>query len=282
MAWRPRLLCCLFLSLSLAAAARGATVHHDWDISYQFVYSDCVRKLAVTINGQTPGPIIRATEGDTVVVRVKNSLRTENTAIHWHGIRQMGTPWADGTEGVTQCPIQPGDTFTYTFVVDRAGTYMYHAHYGMQRSGGLNGMIVVKTKPGSKDAEPFQYDGEHAVLLNDWWHKSTYEQSVGLASVPIGWVGEPQALLINGRGRFANCSAMAAGACNATHPECATPVFAVVPGKTYRFRIGSITSLSALNFEIEVCTQQSHQLAFFCFSLKPFSVYFLYQSKPNT
>jgi hypothetical protein len=32
-------------------------------------------------------------------------------------------------------------------------------------------MIVVATKPGSKDAEPFRYDGEHAVLLNDWWHK---------------------------------------------------------------------------------------------------------------
>jgi hypothetical protein len=47
---------------------------------------------------------------------------------------------------------------------------------------------------------------------------------------------------------------MAAGACNAAHPECATQVFAVVPGKTYRFRIASVTSLSALNFEIEVRT----------------------------
>jgi FtsP/CotA-like multicopper oxidase with cupredoxin domain len=143
----------------------------------------------------------------------------------------MGMPWADGTEGVTQCPILPGDTFTYTFVVYRPGTYMYHAHYGMQRGrGGLNGMIVVATKPGSKDAEPFRYDGEHAVLLNDWWHKSTYEQSAGLAAVPIGWVGGAQALLINGRGRFAKCSTREpAGACNFTHPECATPVFAVVP-----------------------------------------------------
>jgi FtsP/CotA-like multicopper oxidase with cupredoxin domain len=76
-AWRPNLLSCLFLSVSLAAVvARAATVRHDWDISYQFVHSVCVRKLAVTINGQTPGPIIRATEGDTVVVRVKNSLLT--------------------------------------------------------------------------------------------------------------------------------------------------------------------------------------------------------------
>jgi FtsP/CotA-like multicopper oxidase with cupredoxin domain len=247
----PRLLCCLFLALSLAAVARAATRHHEWEISYQFKHSDCVRKLAVTINGQTPGPTIRATQGDTVMVRVNNSLLTENVAIHWHGIRQIGTPWADGTEGVTQCPILPGDVFTYTFVVDRPGTYMYHAHYGMQRSAGLNGLIVVAAAPG---AEPFAYDGEHSVLLNDWWHKSTYEQATGLASAPIVWVGEPQALLINGRGRFVNCSAMAAGACNAAHPECATQVFAVVPGKTYRFRIASVTSLSALNFEIEVRT----------------------------
>lgn len=32
---------------------------------------------------------------------------------------QIGTPWFDGTEGVTQCPILPGDTFIYQFVVDR-------------------------------------------------------------------------------------------------------------------------------------------------------------------
>lgn len=248
-----RLLCCLFLLWALAAVAEAKTVHKQWDISYQFTHSDCVRKLAVTINGRTPGPTIRAVQGDTVVVTVKNLLMTENVAIHWHGIRQLGTPWADGTEGVTQCPILPGDAFEYRFVVDRPGTYMYHAHYGMQRSAGLNGMIVVAAAPGSADAEPFAYDGgEHEVLLNDWWHKSTYEQAAGLAAVPIVWVGEPQSLLINGRGRY-NCSAMAPdAACNATHPECAAQVFAVVPGRTYRFRIASVTSLSALNFEIEV------------------------------
>jgi len=32
---------------------------------------------------------------------------------------QIGTPWFDGTEGVTQCPVVPGDTFVYKFVVDR-------------------------------------------------------------------------------------------------------------------------------------------------------------------
>ncbi|PAN12114.1 hypothetical protein PAHAL_2G243700 [Panicum hallii] len=127
---------------------------------------------------------------------------------------------------------------------------MYHAHYGMQRSAGLNGLIIVAAAPGGRDAEPFAYDGEHDVLLNDWWHNSTYEQATGLASVPIRWVGEPHSLLINGRGTF-NCSAAVAGTCDATLSECAAPVFDVVPGKTYRFRIASLTSLSALNFEIE-------------------------------
>ena len=252
-----RLLCSLFLCLSLSTLlARAATRRHEWEVSYQFKSPDCVRKLSATINGQTPGPTIRATQGDTVEVKVTNSLLTENLAIHWHGIRQIGTPWADGTEGVTQCPILPGDTFTYTFVVDRPGTYMYHAHYGMQRSAGLYGVIVVAVAedPGGEvdGAEPFAYDDEHDVLLNDWWHSSTHEQAVGLASVPMVWVGEPHSLLINGRGRF-DCSAAAVpGTCNATSPECAAPVFAVVPGKTYRFRIASVTSLSALNFEIEV------------------------------
>jgi FtsP/CotA-like multicopper oxidase with cupredoxin domain len=32
---------------------------------------------------------------------------------------QIDTPWADGVAGVTQCPIQPGEKFTYRFVVDR-------------------------------------------------------------------------------------------------------------------------------------------------------------------
>lgn len=61
-----------------------------------------------------------------------------------------------------------------------------------------------------------------------------------------------QSILIQGRGRF-NCSTpgIAAGVCNATNPECAPYALTVVPGKTYRLRIGSLTALSALSFEIE-------------------------------
>ncbi|KAJ4812852.1 Ascorbate oxidase [Rhynchospora pubera] len=250
LATRPLLFFIIFASSLLIARVQAKVHHHKWEISYQFKSPDCLKKLAVTINGQTPGPTIYATEGDTVVIEVKNSLLTENVAIHWHGIRQIGTPWMDGTEGVTQCPILPGDTFVYRFLVDQAGTYIYHAHYGMQRSAGLNGMIVVKVPDGFK--EPFTYDREHSILLNDWWHNSTYEQAAGLAlpGKQFTWVGEPHSLLINGRGKF-NCSLNVGGTCNSTNPECAPYTLTVVPGKTYRLRIASVTSLSALNFEIE-------------------------------
>jgi FtsP/CotA-like multicopper oxidase with cupredoxin domain len=111
---------CFSLCTSLLLLGAEAKVrHYDWEISYQHKSPDCFEKLAVTVNGEAPGPTIYATQGDTVVVTVHNKLETENTAIHWHGIRQIGTPWADGVGGMTQCPILPGETFTYKFVVDR-------------------------------------------------------------------------------------------------------------------------------------------------------------------
>jgi len=72
----------------------------------------------------------------------------------------------------------------------QAGTYLYHAHYGMQRQAGLQGMIRVSLPDGV--LEPFSYDHDKSILLTDWYHKSTYEQATGLASLPFSWVGEPQ------------------------------------------------------------------------------------------
>ncbi|XP_059624315.1 L-ascorbate oxidase-like [Cornus florida] len=242
---------CLFVSvLSTVPLADARIRRYKWEVKYEYQSPDCYKKLVIAINGRTPGPSIIAQQNDTIIVELRNSLLTENVAIHWHGIRQKGTPWFDGTEGVTQCPILPGDTFTYQFVVDRPGTYLYHAHYGMQREAGLYGSIRVSLPDG--ESEPFSYDFDRSIILNDWYHKSAYEQATGLSSIPFVWVGEPQSLLIQGRGRF-NCSSPSVepSSCNATNPECSPYVLTVVPGKTYRLRISSLTALSALSFEIE-------------------------------
>lgn len=66
--------------------------HYRWDVKYEYKSPDCFQKLVMTINGGTPGPTILAQQGDTIVVELKNSLLTDNIAIHWHGIRQVSVP----------------------------------------------------------------------------------------------------------------------------------------------------------------------------------------------
>lgn len=113
----------------------------------------------------------------------------------------------------------------------------------MQRTAGLYGSLIVES--GEDEAEPFQYDGELSIIISDWWHKSVYEQMTGLSSIPFRWVGEPQSLLIQGRGRY-NCSRR-----DCKNPQCAPHVLSVEAGKTYRLRIASVASLSSLNFLIQ-------------------------------
>uniref|UniRef100_A0A2N9HSY1 Plastocyanin-like domain-containing protein n=1 Tax=Fagus sylvatica TaxID=28930 RepID=A0A2N9HSY1_FAGSY len=169
---------------------RGGRVHFKWEVEYMFWSPDCVENVVMGINGQFPGPTIRAKAGDTIVVELTNKLPTEGVVIHWHGIRQLGTPWADGTASISQCSINPGETFHYRFKVDRAGTYFYHGHLGMQRSAGLYGSLIVDVAQGTK--EPFHYDAEFNLLFSDWWHKSVHYQELGLSSNPFRWIGEPQ------------------------------------------------------------------------------------------
>ncbi|XP_059068772.1 L-ascorbate oxidase-like [Cryptomeria japonica] len=179
----------LFFMLTLLSFDTEAKVHfHKWKVIYQTWAPDCVEVNIISINGQYPGPTIRATEGDTIAVEIENLMPTENVVIHWHGIRQIGTPWSDGTASISQCAIYSGETYVYKFVVDRPGTYFCHGHYGLQRSAGFHGSLIAD----AVGKEPFTYDGELSIILNDWWHESTSEQAVGLSSNPFVWVGEPQ------------------------------------------------------------------------------------------
>ncbi|KAE8711486.1 L-ascorbate oxidase [Hibiscus syriacus] len=248
-------LCCI-IALSLVHVSLGAKARHfKWEVEYMYRSPDCLEHIVMGINGQFPGPTIRAKAGDTIVVELTNKLHTEGVVIHWHGIRQLGTPWADGTASISQCAINPGETFKYRFKVDRPGTYFYHGHYGMQRSAGLYGSLIVDVADGEK--EPFHYDGELNLLLSDWWHQGVHEQEVGLSSNPFRWIGEPQSLLINGRGQY-NCSMAAKfsnppiGQCKFRgNEQCAPQILKVEPNKTYRLRIASTTALASLNLAIE-------------------------------
>ena len=89
---RSFLLCflalCIFYSTNVLTV-EAATHTHNWDVKYAYKSPDCYKKIAITIGGESPGPTIHAQQGDTVIVRLTNSMLTENVAVHWHGIRQV-------------------------------------------------------------------------------------------------------------------------------------------------------------------------------------------------
>jgi FtsP/CotA-like multicopper oxidase with cupredoxin domain len=119
-------------------------------------------KIAQTINGSVPGPVLRWREGDTVTLRVANRLRDEDTSIHWHGIILPAD--MDGVPGLSFHGIRPGETYTYKFDVRQAGTYWYHSHSGFQEQRGIYGPLVIE--PLGED--PIKADREHVILLSDW------------------------------------------------------------------------------------------------------------------
>lgn len=85
------LVCCALMARQhcAAAAGKGKARHLRWEISNMFWSPDCEEKVVIGINGQFPGPTIRARAGDTVHVQLRNALHTEGVVIHWHGIRQV-------------------------------------------------------------------------------------------------------------------------------------------------------------------------------------------------
>jgi CopA family copper-resistance protein len=118
-------------------------------------------RLATTVNGGVPGPVLRMRQGSEVTLRVRNRLRVP-TSIHWHGIV---LPFdMDGVPGISFPGIAPGETFVYRFTLRQSGTYWYHSHSGFQEQAGLYGAMVIEPEAG----ERHRPDRDYVVLLSDW------------------------------------------------------------------------------------------------------------------
>lgn len=117
-------------------------------------------KEGIGYNGASPGPVMRFKEGENVKINVTNNL-DEMTSIHWHGLI---LPFEqDGVPGISFPGIEPGETFTYQFPIQQAGTYWFHSHSGHQEPDGAYGSIVIEPQ----GREPFRYDREYVVQLTD-------------------------------------------------------------------------------------------------------------------
>ncbi|KAK4186311.1 putative laccase precursor [Podospora australis] len=166
-----------------------------------WVGGDGAQKVkAMLINGQFPD------WGDRINVTVINNMSSNGTSIHFHGIHQKNTNHMDGASGVTECPIAPGRSKTYSFIATQYGTAWYHSHFSAQYGNGVLGPIHINGPASSN------YDTDLGpLLISDWYYGSVYQLAhrVNNPNNPYipGFPGSPPQsdnILFNGKNRRAN------------------------------------------------------------------------------
>ncbi|PBP28129.1 multicopper oxidase [Diplocarpon rosae] len=204
----------LLLLISKVHAAN--TVTYDFNITWVTANPDGIfERPTIGINNQWPIPVIEATRGDQIVVNVNNQLGNQTTSLHFHGLFHNGTNAMDGPAYVTQCPIQPGSSFTYNFTAAQSGTYWYHSHDKGQYPDGLRGPLIIH------DPEfPYrdQVDEELVLSVSDWYHEqmNTLIPKFLNKANPTGAEPVPQNALLN---------------------DTTNLTVSVQPGKTYLFHV---------------------------------------------
>ncbi|KAH7287782.1 hypothetical protein KP509_32G074100 [Ceratopteris richardii] len=218
----------LLVTTPAALEAQSITRRFAFHVRYQNVTRLCSTKVVPTVNGQVPGPTMYMREGDRVLVKVNNELHDKNITIHWHGLKQVRTGWADGPGYVTQCPMKPGTSYTYNFTVSgQRGTLWWHGHNNWMRYT-VYGAIVILPKKGDRYPFPKPY-AQIPLVLGEWW-KASMDAVLQQLRQTGGGPNISDAYTINGQpGDLYPCSATE------------RIVIPVKSGKTYMLRIAGAT-----------------------------------------
>lgn len=126
-------------------------------------------------------------------VTVVNNLKYNGTTIHWHGIRMLNSFEYDGVNAVTQCPIAPGDHFTYKFSTWQYGTSWYHSHYSLQYGDGMLGPLTIHGPATAHFDQPVD-----PILMTDWNHESGF---MHFQTELMGTAPNMDSILLNGHGK---------------------------------------------------------------------------------
>ncbi|WP_018183779.1 multicopper oxidase family protein [Kaistia granuli] len=117
-----------------------------------------------TFTDKAEPPVVRMKLGQRLDTHLVNGLtRTgEHVSIHWHGIRLPNDQ--DGVPYLVQPPVEPGESYDYSFVPPDTGTFFFHTHCNSaeQIGRGLIGILIVEG-----DA-PEPYDADEVLTLRDW------------------------------------------------------------------------------------------------------------------
>jgi len=120
--------------------ADGDTLHMDASLVRRTI--DGREYVMMAYGGMYPGPLIRADRGSKVIVEFTNNIDMPTT-VHWHGLRLDNA--FDGIPGLTQDPVETGESFTYELKFPDTGMYWYHPHMreDVQQDLGLYGNMLV-------------------------------------------------------------------------------------------------------------------------------------------
>ena len=221
---------------------------YHWTIKDKDHNPDGVYRPMILINGQFPGPLIEANEGDTIVVHIDNQA-VNATSIHWHGLFQNGTNWMDGTVGITQCPIAPGARFTYEFRVDgQSGTYWYHAHHAIQASDGLVGPLIIHSKD-ERGLQKIEYATDRVIMVQDHYYDLSGALSMEyLANDRENAEPVPAGALINGK-NIRKCEDLPSRRCN--NSSATMQVFNLEPNRNHRLRFINVGAFAEFQIQID-------------------------------
>jgi len=123
----------------------------------------------LTVNGTSPGPVLRFREGDVARITVRNTLQHEDASIHWHGL--LVPNLEDGVPLLTTPAIGPGQSRVFEFLIKQHGTYWYHSHTAYQKQRGIHGAIVIEPSLASN----VKIDHDQAIVLSDWTNEAPHE-----------------------------------------------------------------------------------------------------------
>ncbi|KAF3905140.1 Laccase-2 [Orbilia brochopaga] len=230
---------------------KGVVRKFNLTLTNEVIAPDGYMTNKMVVNGQYPGPRIEGCWGDIFEITVHNRLTNGNgTAMHWHGIQQLGTNHMDGAAGVTQCPIPPGESMTYRWRASQYGTSWYHSHFSLQYTDGVVGPIVIH---GPTSAN---YDEEYLLVLTDWYHHDAFGhfyQEVFATTAPL-----PESKLLNGKWKYP---------CDRTRPRSDESGFKTDPncvpnkgglhqitfekGKKYKIRVVNMSTAYTFSFWLQ-------------------------------
>ncbi|THU87355.1 Cupredoxin [Dendrothele bispora CBS 962.96] len=211
----------------------------------------------------------------------KSMLKT--TSIHWHGINLNGYNYADGTPGITQCPLAPGHSFLYEFrpssdQVDLPESrrkeqllLISSTFSASQACDGLRGPFVIYD---SDDPYKDLYDVDNegtVITLSDWLGGRYFPRLYHIPSPSLAQQAEPSSgfvpirpdsTLINGLGGSFSLPQLCKSNSNSKYyrttqgryeggPNSTLAVVKVEYGKRYRFRLISMSCNPSYTFSID-------------------------------